>query len=118
MIRNLTPHTVQLVTAVGPVLLPPDESPARIRQWATPAGQVAVGGNDASGAEIDLFDVHDGGVDGLPAPQSGLYLVVPRVVAYACPERHDLVFPYREVRDDTGRVIGCAALGRTAQEAP
>jgi hypothetical protein len=55
-------------------------------------------------------------VEELPAPQPGVWLVVPRVVADACPGRRDLVFPYREVRDDTGRVIGCTALGRPIQE--
>lgn len=116
MIRNLTPHTVHLVTPAGPVLLPSDGSPARIRQRATLACRVTVDSNDASGVEVDLFNIHDGEVDGLPAPRSGVYLVVPRVIAYACPERHDLVFPYHEVRDETGCVVGCAALGRTARE--
>lgn len=38
------------------------------------------------------------------------------MVVEAYPERRDLVFPYREVRDNAGRVIGCAALGRTARQ--
>ncbi len=107
MIRNFTPHVIHLVTPAGQVQLPPDGPPARIRQSAVPAGRVP-----ARDTEVELFDVHDGGVDGLPDPQPDVYLVVPRVVAYACPERRDLVFPYQEVRDDTGRVIGCTALGR------
>ncbi|HEU0088848.1 MAG TPA: hypothetical protein VFQ77_14580 [Pseudonocardiaceae bacterium] len=111
MIRNFTPHDVHLATVAGRVRVPPDGPPARIRQRAVPVGRVAV-----HDTEIELFDVHDGGVDGLPDPQPGVYLVVPRVVAYACPERRDLVFPYQEVRDENGRVIGCAALGRTLRE--
>lgn len=111
MIRNLTPHAVHLVTAEGQVQLAPDTPPARLRQQATAAGSVDVGGE-----AVELFDVGVDGIEGLPPSQTGVWLVVSRLVAEACPERRDLVFPYREVRDNAGRVIGCAALGRPAHE--
>ncbi len=109
MIRNLTPHTVHLVTAAGTVQLPPEASPARLRQEATATGHI-----EADGATLQLFDVGVGGVENLPAFHAGVWLVVPRLIADACPERRDLVFPYHEVRDDAGRVVGCRALGRVA----
>ncbi len=111
MIRNLTRHPVHIVTAEGQVELAPDTPPARLRQEATAAGWV-----DVDGGVVELFDIGVTEVEDLPAPRPGMWLVVPRVVADACPKRRDLVFPYREVRDDTGRVIGCAALGRSVQE--
>lgn len=111
MIRNLTRHPVHIVTADGQVELAPDAPPVRLRQEATAAGWV-----DVDGGVVELFDIGADGVEDLPAPAAGVWLIVPRIVADACPERHDLVFPYREVRDDVGRVIGCAALGRPVQE--
>ncbi len=111
MIRNITRHPVHIVTADGQVELAPDAPPVRLRQEATAAGWV-----DVDGGGVELFDIGADGVDDLPAPRPGMWLVVPRVVAEACPERRDLVFPYREVRDNAGRVIGCAALGRTARQ--
>lgn len=111
MIRNLTPHPVQVVIAERQVELGPDAPPARLRQEATVAGSV-----DVDGAAVELFDIGTDGVDDLPAPQPGVWLVVSRMVAEACPERRDLVFPYREVRDNAGHVIACSALGRPAPE--
>lgn len=111
MIRNLTPHPVHVAIPGRQVELAADAPPARLRQEAIAAGSV-----DVDGAEIELFDIGTNGVEGLPAPRPGVWLVVPRVVAEACPERRDLVFPYREVRDSAGRVIACSALGRTARK--
>lgn len=110
MICNLTPHPVHVMTANGRVELAPDAPPARLRQEAIAAGSV-----DVDGSAVELFDIGTNGVEDLPAPQPGVWLVVPRVVAEACPERRDLVFPYREVRDSTGRIIACSALGRTVR---
>lgn len=52
-----------------------------------------------------------GEVSGLPDRQSGVTLIVSRMVAEAAPDRRDLVFPLDLIRDDKGRVIGCASLG-------
>lgn len=111
MIRNLTPHPVHVVIPERQVELAPDAPPARLREEA-----IGVGSVDVDGAAVELFDIAaDEAVD-LPAPRPGVWLVVSRMVAEAYPERRDLVFPYREVRDHAGRVIGCAALGRPARE--
>ena len=50
-------------------------------------------------------------VDGLPGKVSGTAYLVSRVLAAAVP-RDDLYFPLDEVRDATGRIIGCRALGQ------
>lgn len=50
-------------------------------------------------------------VDGLPQQVSGTAYLVSRVLAAAVP-RDDLYFPLGEVRDVTGRIIGCRALGQ------
>jgi hypothetical protein len=107
MIRNLTPHAVQIITPWGNVELQPDPPVARLRQRAREAGSVEV-----DGTSVDLFDIAAEGVDDLPPPRPDTWLVVSRLVAETCPERSDLVFPYGEVRDHAGRVIGCTALGR------
>jgi len=113
MIRNLTPHPIHVVILERMIELVPEAPPARLRQEAAAAGYV-----DMDGTTVELFDITVDGVDDLPEAQPGVWLVVPRVVADACSERQDLVFPYREVRDRAGRVVGCAALGRPVRRDP
>jgi hypothetical protein len=49
-------------------------------------------------------------VAGLPAPRPGTRYVVPRVTALAARGRGDLVFPFDELRDADGRVVGARGL--------
>jgi hypothetical protein len=51
-------------------------------------------------------------VQGLPERAAGVFLLVPRAVAQAYPDRDDLLAPYRLVRDSRGTVVGCAAFAR------
>ena len=111
MIRNLTPHAVQVMTADGQVQLRPDAPPARLVEHATKAGSVEV-----AGVTVELFDLSADQVENLPAARSGVWLVVSRVVAESCPQRRDLVFPYHEVRDSAGRITACSAFGRPARK--
>lgn len=53
---------------------------------------------------------HDG-IEGLPASAEGTGYLVSRVLA-AEVSRSDVYFPYGEVRDQAGRIIGCRALGQ------
>jgi hypothetical protein len=46
----------------------------------------------------------------LPPPQSGTRYVVSRVTALAARDRSDLVFPFGEMRDGGGRVVGARGL--------
>jgi len=49
-------------------------------------------------------------VTGLPAARPGTRYVVPRVTALAAGHRRDLVFPFGEVRDTSGRVVRTRGL--------
>lgn len=55
-------------------------------------------------------------VEGLPDLTPGTVYIVSRVLAAAV-RRHDLYFPFGEVRDAEGRIIGCRALGQFHQPA-
>ena len=68
---------------------------------------------DATGdvAGVPVEYVEYGEPTGLPDRRPDVDLIVSRVLAFALPHRKDLCFPSREVRDDTGRIIGCRALG-------
>ena len=57
-------------------------------------------------------------VDGLPAPEEGVHLVVSLLTAQAAPERTDLLVPVGQVRDDSGRIIGCRGLARLTPQKP
>jgi hypothetical protein len=53
-----------------------------------------------------------GQVENLPEPQSGVFLVVSRMVAQAIPEREDLLVPGPLVRNEQGQPCGCHGLSR------
>lgn len=113
MIRNLTPHPVTLVVDGQTITLPPDGAPPRVSTAETPAGTATV-----NGTQVPIVQVSTGDLEGLPAQQPGVYLLVSRMVAEAAPHRRDLVIPHGLVRDDTGRVVGCSALGQVPPPRP
>lgn len=113
MIRNLTPHPVNLVVDGQTITLPPDGAPPRVSTTETPAGAVAV-----NGTQVPIVQVGTGDLVGLPDQQPGVLLVVSRMVAEAAPHRRDLVIPHGLVRDDAGRVVGCSALGQVPPPRP
>lgn len=43
----------------------------------------------------------------LPEPKTGTHYIVSKMVAQACPERKDLIFPGTVVRNGSGDVVGC-----------
>lgn len=49
---------------------------------------------------------------GLPEPKPGTYYIVPKMLAQACPERKDLIFPRTVVRNKSGDVVGCIDFSR------
>lgn len=49
---------------------------------------------------------------GLPDPKPGTYYIVSKMLAQACPERKDLIFPGTVVRDESGDVVGCIDFSR------
>lgn len=99
---NLTPHMVNVVLPDGSVRdFPASGSVARCSQ----SSEVI--------AELDGIPVTRqtfGEVQGLPAPQEGLRFIVSRLVASACPERHDLLIPGPLVRGEDGQPRGCQGL--------
>jgi hypothetical protein len=93
------------VTGPGGDVDLPSEGVARVIDHATSQGHL-------DGMEI--VDIESGQVEGLPDLQAGITLVVSRVLAMACPDRDDLVFPFGEVRDAEGRIVAVRALARFA----
>lgn len=48
----------------------------------------------------------------LPEPKTGTFYIVSKMVAQACPEREDLIFPGTLVRDADDHVVGCIDFSR------
>jgi len=109
-IVNLTPHAVTLATANGDeMVIPPQETPARIPATTTPVG-------DVNG--IPLVEEALGDADSvLPAPQPGVVYVVARPVAERAGHRSDLVVP-TQVERVNGRPVRARALARVVTESP
>jgi hypothetical protein len=94
---NLTPHTVNETLTAR--VFPPSGTIARVSAVSTPEGEL--GG-------IPVFNTVYGAVEGLPAPQDGVALIVSAMVKDAAKgSRFDLVSPGDLVRDAAGVVIGC-----------
>ena len=52
------------------------------------------------------------GITGLPEPKPDTYYIVSKILAQACPERKDLIFPGTVVRNGSGDVVGCIDFSR------
>lgn len=102
MLRNLTPHAVRVLLGEA-VREFPSEGAARV-QDATCGSSVVDG--------VPVAEVRPGDVSGLPGPEPGVTLIVSRVTAQALPGRTDLVFPFDEVRDEAGTILGVRGLAR------
>ena len=64
---------------------------------------------------IPVVKTEYGAVEGLPEPVEGTSYVVSSITAAAVPYRRDVFVPTRLLRDDKGRIVGCAALGKPAK---
>ena len=106
-IQNLTPHTVTLLVGDRRIEVPASGILPRVVEQEAAAPSLTV-----SGVEVPVVEVRSAMVQGLPAPAPGVFLLVPRAVAQAYPDRDDLLVPYRLVRDSRGAVVGCAAFAR------
>jgi len=51
-------------------------------------------------------------VANLPEPKPGTYYIVSKMLAQACPEREDLIFPGTTVYDAEDNVVGCIDFSR------
>ena len=103
---NLTPH---------PVVIMPEGAEAR----TVPAsGMVArIHETTRTAEDNDGFSwtiVELGGIDNLPDPAWYTIFIVSMPLAMTLTvmgiERPDVVYPYGQVRDDQGRIIGCRSL--------
>lgn len=109
VLRNLTPHQLDIVVEDGTVARLPSEGPApRVlvdrtnpRTVSTQLGQVTITTTTSSSDATAM-----------PDPKPGVLLVVSRTVADAAPHRTDLLVPDQLVRDRAGRVIAAGSLAR------
>lgn len=100
---NMTPHPIVLRVEHGfgqveVTTFPPSGQVARAAER-----RVDVGGLGYARVER----VEYGRVEGLPAVQPNVYLIVSGLVLAAAPDRPDLLAPGRPVRDDAGNIVGC-----------
>jgi hypothetical protein len=107
---NLCPHEIDLILDDGQeVVLPACAKPARASMDRRLERVIRLDLDDET-VEVPVSSVELGEVHELPDPVAGTWYVVSLVVAYAHPERDDLLVPDDLVRDEQGRVIACQAL--------
>jgi len=110
---NLTAHKIRIFDEHNKVAveLEASDRPARISEtYRTRENHPT--GNQAVTVDFVTY----GPPHGLPQPTDGCKFVVSRVFAAAHPDRHDLVFPLDEVRNETNQIVGCRRLGTFAKE--
>lgn len=109
-IINLTPHAI---------VIPPEE--VQSAGWVIPpSGVVARAETTLTPAEpidgIPTSHVEYGALIDMPAPRDGVYLVVSAVCVLAARAQgrmvNDLLVPGDQIRDSSGRVVGCRSLAR------
>lgn len=113
-IINLTPHPI----TIGSLTLPPAGPPARAGEWIEAADPItADDGTVLSTSWVTYTRLED-----LPDPAPDVYYVVSLVVAQAAAACHrstaDLLTPGEQVRDSSGRIIGCKSLARVGRGIP
>jgi len=104
LIRNLTPHTVTIVTSTGEqiIYMPTGVIPRLSTKT------IQVGAVDGIPITSTVF----GEVQDMPDAVQDTYLIVSRMVLAALPNRSDLLVPNELVRNDKGQIIGCRSLAK------
>lgn len=117
MLVNLTPHPVTIYDGGGDQVIttiPPDGHSLRLEEVVTP-GRGDLLEDDVPGG-IPVVHVALGGVDQMPPVVEGTTYIVsmPLLMGLAALgiDRPDMVYPYGQVRDGQGRIIGCRSLAR------
>ncbi len=106
---NLTPHRLVVGEGVLPsVDLPASATPARVLEKIRPHDSIRVDDREVPVVALS----QEGIVENLPDPVPGVFFVVSRVTAASAVARADVLFPYGEIRDADGRIVGCCALAR------
>lgn len=101
-IVNLTPHPLVIRRGDKEETIP-SSGVARCS-----AAETEIGSLDG----IPVVRTDYGAVVGLPGRKGGTVYVVSTITAQAVVGRDDVYVPARPVRDEQGRIIACAALGR------
>ena len=102
-IRNLTPHAINLLVDGEYVEYPSCGTVPRVSSIELPV---------EGDYPFEAVTVEYGDIQNLPAPEAGVILVVSKMCCDAAPNRRDLWYPARLVRDEQGRIVGCDALAR------
>jgi hypothetical protein len=106
---NLTPHPVTLFRGEQRQMLPVGGPFARVTRTVVGGADHEVDGLGA----VHIVEVVAGtDVAELPPPCPGVGYVVAQLTALASPGRDDLYFPWDEVRDDAGTLLGVRGLAR------
>ena len=105
---NLTPHEVRLMSESGDLIvaIPASGRIARVSETRVASRTLIIDEENSCCSRVIAY----GGVVDLLDPEDGRLYIVSRVVAAACSERNDLVFPGGETRDNNGRINGCTRL--------
>ena len=101
MFKNLTPHTVNIDTLNGELVLEPSGVCPRVSTIEKP---------ECIFEGVEIFSLIYGSVEDLPDPEEGVYLIVSKMVRDARMDRPDLFYPTRLKRDEAGRIVGCGGL--------
>lgn len=105
-IVNLTPHEVTLHLDDDPmgekIAFPASGDVARL-------ATIELGALLVDDVLVDLVEFHH--IENPPPVIEGRWYIVSLPTALAQP-RGDFLVPFREVRDDGGRIVGCRALAR------
>lgn len=123
MIINCTPHDVVIYGVTSCMLQ--DGRPYIREEGEEYPEPLRVYPAAAEPARVTFKQKIDGMVDGiliyrwftedivnLPEPKPDTYYIVSKMLAQACPERKDLIFPGTVVRNADGHVIGCVDFSR------
>lgn len=108
-LRNFTPHDpLTAVLPDGTHLVLPQEGMARCNERHIEIGVVS------HDLPLPTAEIRYGIVTGLPGPEEGVFLIVSQLVVQALPERQDIGFPAKLVRNDDGDIMGFSVLGIAA----
>lgn len=107
-IVNLTPHTASVIGTDGEVVASfPSEGIARAAQTDVKVGEIN---------GVPIVKTTFGEVVDLPAPVEGVFLIVSIITLNAAKAggrpTDDLLITSGLVRDESGRIVGCKALGQ------
>lgn len=103
-IRNLTPHTVNVIAENGTTIatFAPEGVVARASQHAEHVGELD---------GVELVSMKFGETVDLPEPEDGVWLIVSVITINAAKAQgrttSDLLMTADPVRDDDGNIIGC-----------